>query len=396
MPDYRVRAAVTEGGDPPVWSPSTLSFTDCDAFVFLDDAAPPFQFDLAETTAIESTEGMLRVSLLERHSVQISGMGRTEGEIVAGFLRAVRDRTAKAFRFGAPVDGSWHLGEVAADGSGPPGHAAFRLYRSLLGIIPMSGDPAWVHYADIRRASFDEGSYRIVLDCHAGPAWRLGKLGQRTTSFLGALKQAMMDHSSRYQTHLKNLIPDVSASLLHQVSSEWREGLALPAKTLEGAVPGLVNRILDHLAAEDRRPFLAALRQRAEAPALGAYFSSDADAAESGSPPFVPFGLFPLKGRNAIAWETMSSDTLATYVFHGGTESLGSLNNALRDVRFAREPIYIPEDELKSNGELRHHVVLLRRSAALQLLRERFACRAIHSDPETYAAQLERLSSIQK
>jgi len=394
MPDYPVRAAVTKEGDPPVWSPSTLSFTDCDAFVFLDNAAPPFQFDLAETIAVGSAGGVLCITLLQAHAVHISGMGKMEGEIAARFLRAVRDRTAKTFRFGAPLSDSWQQGEASTDGSGPARPAAFRLYRSLLGIIPLSGDPCCVPYADMRGVSFDEGSYRIVLDCHLGPAWRLGKLGQRTAPFYEELKRAMLDHSSCYQTHLKNLIPDASGSLLRQVSSAWREGLALPAETLDGAVPGLVNRLLDHLAAEDRKPFLGVLRQRAEAPALGGYFSSDADAAEAGFPPFVPFGLFALKSGRATAWETLSSDALATYVFHGGKESLGALNHALRDVRFAREPIYIPEEELKSKGELRHHVALLRRSGALRLLRERFAGRAIHSDPETYQAQLERLISI--
>lgn len=396
MPEYTVRAAVgTPGGAgaPTAFSPAAFSFTESDGFLY-PDAGPPFQFDLAETTAVEPGDGTLRITVLSGEQVTLGGLGKMGDELISGFSRARNERTAYCFRFGRAIGDEWEQGEALLPGATAAGRAAFRLFFNLLGVLPEKGEPVAVPYTDVRRIAFDEAAYQVVVTRVDGAVFRFGKLAKRSTPFLEGLKNAVSDFSVAYQTQLKNVAPDVWPPALRQLSDEWREGVALPAARLDAVSPGFSARLLDFLPSEARKPFVAALRNAAGPPAIGFYFSPDAAAGGNDAPPFIPFALFPLKGGKALAWETMSDDALATYVFRGGdAAALASANAAWRSIRFAREPVYISEAELKTVAEYRHHVPLLLRSPELPALKQRYLGRALHTEPESYAASLASLAA---
>jgi len=105
------------------------------------------------------------------------------------------------------------------------------------------------------------------------------------------------------------------------------------------------------------------------------------------------YALFALRGDATVAWETLGEEALATYVFRGGTPSAAAeIDEGLRAIGFAREPLYLAEAELKTAAAHRHHMPLLRRSAALGLLRRRLLGRVIHAEPDQYAARLDELA----
>ena len=143
----------------------------------------------------------------------------------------------------------------------------------------------------------------------------------------------------------------------------------------------------------ERRVFVGQLAQHfGHAPCFGWYYSAAADA--DATRLFEPFVLFQnsVPGGFAAAWEVLSDMGTATYIFRGAEPDLAAkLNEALRSIRFAREPIYLSQAELLTTGEHRHHVPLLERSDDLKFLRARFAGRVLHVEPETYAARVAAL-----
>jgi hypothetical protein len=269
--------------------------------------------------------------------------------------------------------------------------ARLRLFEAAVAVLPGTGEPARIRLGEIRRVGFDECRYQVVVEMAGGTAWRVGKLARRTTPWLEALREAVQRFNQAYQTQLKDVLPDVTPPVLRDLSATWLEGHALPDDALDRVAAGTSARLLAHLPTESRRPFVAALDGQAPARAPGSYFSPDAS--EPGDAPLVPYGLFTLRGGTATAWETLGGESLVTDVFRGRTlAAVAELDAALRGVAFTREPIYLPEDEMKSSAGSRDYVPLLRRSAALAHLRQHFVGRVIHTEPEPYAAQLADLA----
>ena len=273
--------------------------------------------------------------------------------------------------------------------------AGLRLFGSLLGIVPDRGDPAVVPYGEMRGVAFDASTYHVVVEALDRAPWRIGRLAKRTMPFLEELKQARLALVASYQTQLEDVMPHIDELELQRLSDEWREGVALPAAALEKRSRGTAARLLQFLPTEERRVFVAALSALfPEPPRLGFYHSAERSQDPSETRPFEPFALFEKAAGAgfAVAWEGLGKMGTATYVFRGAEPDLAArLNASLRAIRFAREPVYLSEAELVTTGEHRHYVPLLRRSKELQFLKEQFAGRALHVEPETYPARVAAL-----
>src|SRR5213594_1992668 len=256
MPSYSVRSAAARPGES-AGSPvsATLTFTDADGFVSCDPA-PPIQFDLAELTGAESSDGELRLTLGSGLSVRLTGMGKMAEELVEKLAAARRDRMAHGFRFGRPVGGNWDAGEIAAPGESAPRRAGVRLFGSLLGIVPDRGEPLALPYGDLRGIAFDESAHQLAVEADGGGVWRIGRLARRTAPFLEELKRTRRELIALYQAQLKDVMPHIPELELQQLSVEWREGIAVPAQTLEARSPGTAARLLAFLPSGERRTFV--------------------------------------------------------------------------------------------------------------------------------------------
>src|SRR5205823_4559629 len=145
----------------------------------------------------------LRLVLLSGLGVRLTGLGKVAAELTAGFLAARRDRTASSFRFGRTIGGRWDEGEVLIPGDARPVRAGLRLFGSLLGIVPDSGDPAVVPYGEMRGVAFDASTYHVVVEALDRAPWRIGRLAKRTMPFLEELKQARLALVASYQAQLE-------------------------------------------------------------------------------------------------------------------------------------------------------------------------------------------------
>jgi hypothetical protein len=394
MASYAVRCAVAGAGEAaPAPGPAVFTFSDGDGFV-TRDGAPPLQFDLAEVIGAESSEGELRLVLLSGLSVRLTGMGRMAAELIATFSRARRDRTAASFRFGRPVADHWDECDVFAPGA-TPARGGLRLFGSLLGVVPDFGEPAVVCFADIRGVTFDATRYQVVIETTVGGSLRVGRLARRSTPFLDELMRARLELVTAYQAQLKDVLPHIDEIQLQRLSDEWREGISVPAEALEARSKGTAARLLEFLPSEDRKVFVGRLSGLfREPPRFGFYFAAERALDSVGTRPFEPFALFQkaVAGGFAAAWEALGEMGTATYVFRGREADLAAqLSAALREIRFAREPVYLSEAELLTTGEHRLYVPLLRRSKHLAFLKERFAGRVLHIEPDTYPARVEAL-----
>ena len=392
MPSYSVRCAVTRPGEPTGTPTSaSLTFATADAVVSLDPS-PPIEFDLAEVVGLEPSGGELHVTLQSGLVLRLSGMGKTSAELVTGLARVRRDRIAYVFRFGLQSSDRWEEADVLAPGESSPRRSGLRLFGSLLGIVPDRGEPQAIPFGDVRAITFDEAAYEVVVETAAGK-WRIGRLARRSVPVLEELKRARLEFVARYQAQLKDVMPHLAAHALQQLSGDWCEGIAMPAVSLDQRAPGTAARFLEFLPSGERRAFVDQLAQHfGHAPCFGWYYAAAADADTTRL--FEPFVLFQnsVPGGFAAAWEVLSDMGTATYIFRGAEPDLAAkLNEALRSIRFAREPIYLSQAELLTTGEHRHHVPLLERSDDLKFLRARFAGRVSHVEPETYAARVAAL-----
>ncbi len=112
----------------------------------------------------------------------------------------------------------------------------------------------------------------------------------------------------------------------------------------------------------------------------------------------------PLPG-NLLAMELVSEGAHATYCFRvqpragfaGGPTSRSALGAAVRDVsealvdsRFLREPMALPDDQLRQPRYLRY-LLALRALPSLAAARARFVARIVHRDDASWAAALDDL-----
>jgi hypothetical protein len=115
---------------------------------------------------------------------------------------------------------------------------------------------------------------------------------------------------------------------------------------------------------------------------------------------FVP--LAPRAGGEPthLAWEATTRGGRATYVFRmpAGDASAArveaavrGINDGLVAVNFRREPVYLGSDTLESEARYRHYAIAARRVPGLATVRRAFAGRAIHRSLSAWRAQVDAL-----
>jgi hypothetical protein len=73
--------------------------------------------------------------------------------------------------------------------------------------------------------------------------------------------------------------------------------------------------------------------------------------------------------------------------------SIRNLNQALVLLNFRREPIYLSDESLQIQPRYRRYAIACRKMPVLRRLRAAFMGRALHSSPEDWEQQVQKILS---
>jgi hypothetical protein len=427
------RGALRSGG-------CTLSFDERTVTIVGD--GPPLAFDLGDIDAYEAGEFDVRLSLFDGHGVVLSRFAKAFRDMERQLREAYRDRLVQCLLVSDLDEVARFAGRVQIDSPrvACDGSAEIRLYESNLAVLPDSGTGFQWRLADIDRVEFDETAYTVTFTNGAERltagrlAKRTGELAERVRSRIGVLHE-------RAARSLRNVFPFLGPEEFSRLASVMREGGSASMSEI-GPLHRLVEpTLLESVVDSGLSPYVAALAARAVAPWFAGYKvvrteaaderDGEGEAGEAGEPSpthetsvsletastgdrgvaerlavgdrlellfwfFFPIAADGKQGATHIAWEATSRGGRATYVFRlpageSAAAAVAAVNRGLVSLNFRREPVYLDERRLETDHRYRHYAIALRRLADLRRVRDSFAGRAIHTSPDAWAAQLDRL-----
>jgi hypothetical protein len=288
------------------------------------------------------------------------------------------------------------------------GKAEVRLYETILAIVPEVSSLLRMRYSDIISVT----SHDWVLDIseESGRKVSLRMLGKEHDPLFKGISDHVGDMKLRARSMIRTIHPGITEQELSKLSVLMREGKAASMVEIASVSPGFVGPLEKRLIAElpDSYPILMGKGNR-EMTRFG--FKHGLMDGVTGDyvwflVPFIADG--PAAPGNAIAFEATGSDSSrATYLFRiaGRTEylsysaskkktateaSLERTANALIEINFRREPIYLDEAALLDEAHA-HYRYAINALPGLRDLRDRFIGRVQHVSSDQYAQQIDDL-----
>lgn len=283
------------------------------------------------------------------------------------------------------------------------GNCELRLCDTALLIIPEYAEPIRLPLSYISGVS--EEGYSLTIKSEAGD-YRLRKMGREFAPFSELLSQAMNELMAKAQGLLRELAPAAGAKANQQAAHLMREGRAAKRGELDKIDPGIWKGLelqLDSAGIKQEYDFLSAAT-RCKEQCVG--FKREL-VAQAGTE-YIWF-LIPIPENNLIAMEASSGPDSgrATYFFKivprsefakikpqelaGQVDSLlTEINRCMLAINFRREPIYLAAEKLLQPRYQKYRLAV-NQIPELQVLRDRFAGRIFHREPEQWEQDVKDL-----
>ena len=278
-----------------------------------------------------------------------------------------------------------------------------RLCDTALLIIPEYAEPIRLSLSYVTGVT--EEGHSLTIKSEAGD-YRLRKMGREFIPFSELLSQAMNELMAKAQGLLRELAPAAGANVIQLAASLMREGRAAKRGELDKIDPIIWKSLelqLDSAGIKQEYEFLSSATSSKQQ-CIG--FKREL-VAQAGTE-YIWF-LIPIPERNLIAMEASSGPDSgrATYFFTiaprsaftklkpqdlaGQVDSLlTEINRCMLAINFRREPIYLAEERLLQ-PKYQKYWQAVNRIPELQMLRERFAGRVFHREPEQWQQDVKDL-----
>ena len=374
---------------------------------------------LVDVEDVHDDDYSLRLTDHTGRRYELTMLGRAYGQVLADLRKrrdAVleRDLLLKGVKLRDSFPGKLFGGET-------PVPVQIRLYEDLLVVVPERGQMFGVPSSFIERVDWDESLYQVHVVTDDGRDLVFGHLAKRSEEFRDELRRLLEELTKRTAATLRKLLPGLDEGSVGPLASLMRDGRAAQRWQVDAIDPSIWTRLEQAAAGTDElraaydaltaitvepwaafgvkavAPEEAPEEAAQEAPEAARDSVSSPAAAEGEVTDLWYFCPLQIDGRpaNAVAQEVASASGHATYLFRllpperfaalGGEElaaevarSIRSLNRALLQLNFRREPIYLPEDQIASGPYARYRVAL-RKLDYLRATREAFLGRAIHN-----------------
>jgi hypothetical protein len=451
MPSYSGTCMYGEaGGAPAQTGPCRLDFDD-ETLTLIPGKGAAFSCDLGDIDEFSPAEYELRLKLYTGDNLVLSRFGKSFQDLCHYLQEAYRKRTIQCLlledleeidRF----DGAATLQSPGMNFTAP---AEIRLCQSNLAVLPQGQVGLQWRLADIDLVSFDDAQYAVVIRS-GEEVLRLTRLAKRTQEFMERLGAALTEIAGRSAATVHSVFPFLTPEQSRRATELLKEGRVASTSQLASIHARTLPALTEKVVSARLKPYYDYLVARTAAEAYYAGFklirkevvadtadgteeaasqpSDDASAAIP-EPPAVPatgvdedsdteilyWFIFPLCSREGnglpklAAWETTSRSGRATYFFRldapeeaGAAErpvnssaevdkAVRRLNRGLLLLNFRRSPIYLPDDSLQMQPQYRRYAIASRRLPAVRFLRSSFLGRALHSSPQAWQQQVERI-----
>ena len=282
-----------------------------------------------------------------------------------------------------------------------------RLYETALVIVPDIGDLIRIPYSDITGISAQD--YRLEITTEFGDKLVASQMGRLFDPFARALAEANSALQLKVNSVLMKLLPLADPAELRKVAHLMKEGRAARKSDIDSVSPAVWSQLEKRLVSvgiAEEYPFLKGLSQ-ADRICIGIKQGLRGDLTSEYLWFLVPiYSSSPDTPGNAIAMEASSNEGSgrATYFFRitgrkeykeMGLDKLsaecdkltGSINRAMIEINFRREPIYLEDGKL-NEPPYQKYLFAAKRLPSLQALRSLFIGRVIHSTPEQWQADV--------
>ncbi len=282
-----------------------------------------------------------------------------------------------------------------------------RLYETGLVVIPQRGEFLRVPYSDITGVSTE--NYSLKVSTELGEQFLFQKLGSEYEPLIKEFSDIYNELQTKAVSSVKTLYPAIDSVSLRKVAAMMREGKAAKRADIEATNPKLWQELEKKITTTGLNESYAFLKElgRQEKTAVG--FKRGLMGDLTGE--YIWF-LVPIYGGkdkgygNAVAMEAAEtkdeeSTGKATYFFKITNrkdfstyktpeeldkvtdELMKQINRCMLDINFRREPIYMPTEKL-DEAEYVKYKIAIQKIPSLQVLRDLFIGRVIHSSPEQW------------
>ena len=328
---------------------------------------------------------------------------------------------------------------VSSSGQIKTGLCEIRLYDTGLVLLPQKSDPIRIPYCYISQIT--KGDYKLSIIDEFADKIELSQLGANFDPLSKALSDAFNKMITRTQENVKELIPEADPATIRKLASLMRDGRAAKRKDIELLSTEFWRRLtkkIDEANLKTEYEFLDSLSTK-DQECVGQKRGLMGNLTGS-----YTWLLFPLRNpksnrlSNTVAMEafndlkdhenqkqqdaTQNEDTLedkqqsennagattgATYLFQIMTQKeysqandedligklgdfIKSINRAMIDINFRREPIYLSEAQLDSTKYVQYRFAI-QNIPSLRLLRSLFTGRVVHSSSEQWKKNISSL-----
>jgi hypothetical protein len=456
MPSYSgTLARAAADGRAGQTCPCRVDFGD-EILTLIPGTDAPLAFDLGDIDKFSPADYELHLTLYSGEKLILARFGKSFQDLIRELREAHRKRLIRCLLLEdleeiARFEGSAQLQSPGGSFSAP---AEIRLYQSNLAILPQAQTGFQWRLADIESVRFDDSRYAVALGSGDEVLW-LDHLAKRTTEFRDRLQTAMADVARRSALTVRSVFPFLApeqlqraaelmkdghvAALAQLAAIHGKTGAALAEKVVSARLKPYYESLMSRTAPCGPYVGFKLIRKEAEPVApeeeiqeetpempeqefdsipgeVATVATSGGNQKENGEEVLYWF-LFPLKNRagtgmpQVVAWEATSRSGRATYFFRlaapGETavssdplkqaaalnEAIRRLNCSLLLLNFRREPVYLSDDSLMMQPRYRRYAIACRKIPSLRLLRSAFLGRALHTSPQAWQQQIERLLS---
>ena len=354
-----------------------------DFFSIDSSSGAHYEFTYRDTQTIEAKDYSVQIKLANSFVLRLNYLGEKYQDFLTNLHLLRNDQLAQDLLI---LEGKASLalnGKISINtvDNGTVKEGEIRVYKTRIALFPENFDPYCLRFSDIANYKFEDYAAEFTSK-NDSTKIRLSDLGEHFDQLQRYFTDANAQLLQETNSLIREIYPTVSSMNLIRLSRMLLDGIPAKFKDIESIEPQFL-RAVELQVGEGKEDLLECLRHL--------YSIGDKQGAYVGAERLVTnyiYLMVPIGSKNAVALET-NEEGRATYFFRSESERrCEEIANALRDVNYRREPIYLSEDELLK-PRFAKYKFSIERIKTLAPLRKKFMGRAIHIDFDAWRTQVE-------
>jgi hypothetical protein len=220
----------------------------------------PLVFDLGDVDVFAPSDYELTLTLYTGKEILLHQFGKAFQNLSHDLLEAYRQRLLRCLLLEdleevSRFEGFAQLESPARTFSSP---AEFRIFKSILAVLPNGATGFQWRLADNDAVAFDEGQYAVRLES-AGQQLTATRLAKRTREFSQALQEAISQLAEKSAQTVHALFPFLNPDQLQQAAMLMKEGHAVPLAKLRAVHSKTEQALQENVVDAQLKPYFQTL-----------------------------------------------------------------------------------------------------------------------------------------